>query len=66
MTFMTKDSHLKSIFKAISWRIVATLTTIVISWFITRNIAFAISIGSIEFFAKMVLYYFHERLWLKL
>lgn len=60
-----KDSHIKSIFKAISWRVVATLTTMIISWFITKNLAFAISIGSIELVAKIFLYYLHERLWLK-
>lgn len=60
-----KDSHIKSILKAISWRVVATLTTMIISWFITKNLAFAISIGSIELVAKIFLYYMHERLWLK-
>ena len=53
----------RSIFKAFSWRMIATLTTMVISWFITGNLTVAFSIGSIEVFAKMGLYYMHERAW---
>ena len=60
------DSHLKSFAKAISWRIIATLTTTLISWVITRSLFFAISIGSIELIAKIALYYLHERIWLKI
>jgi uncharacterized membrane protein len=57
------ESHKRSVLKAFSWRIIATLTTVTISWFITHNVKFAVSIGVIEFFAKLVIYYAHERLW---
>lgn len=60
-----KDSHYKSVAKAISWRVIATLTTVIVSWFVTRSIAFAVSIGAIEMVAKIFLYYLHERAWLK-
>ncbi|PHS52041.1 MAG: hypothetical protein COB01_08380 [Lutibacter sp.] len=53
----------RSIVKAISWRIVGTLDTIVISWFITGEIALALSIGLVEVVTKMILYFFHERIW---
>lgn len=56
----------RSIAKTISWRTVGTLDTIIISYFITGNLAMAASIGSIELFTKMVLYYFHERAWNKI
>jgi uncharacterized membrane protein len=58
-----KDTRKKSLSKAISWRVLATLTTMIISYFITGRIAYALSIGSLEFVFKIVLYYFHERLW---
>jgi uncharacterized membrane protein len=60
-----KDSEtpLRSVVKAISWRIVGTLDTIIISWVITGEISMALTIGSIELITKMVLYFFHERLW---
>jgi uncharacterized membrane protein len=57
------DSHGKSLAKSISWRIVGTLDTIVISWVLTGTLSLALSIGSIELFTKFFLYYAHERLW---
>ncbi len=53
----------RSVVKTITWRILGTIDTIIISWFIIGDIRFAISIGGIELFTKMFLYYFHERLW---
>lgn len=53
----------RSIVKAISWRIIGTLDTIVISWVITGEIALALSIGLVEVVTKMILYFFHERIW---
>jgi uncharacterized membrane protein len=57
------DKPIKSIMKSISWRIVGTIDTMVISYFITGKVTVAVSIGSIEVFTKTILYYFHERLW---
>jgi len=57
------DSHGKSVIKAISWRIIGTLDTILISWWLTDTLSIALSIGSIEIFTKFFLYYGHERLW---
>ncbi|MCF6213985.1 MAG: DUF2061 domain-containing protein [Flavobacteriaceae bacterium] len=57
------DHPIRSIAKAISWRIVGTIDTMIISWFITGELTMALSIGSIEVLTKMVLYYGHERLW---
>ncbi|MBT7372180.1 MAG: DUF2061 domain-containing protein [Gammaproteobacteria bacterium] len=58
-----RESHLRSLLKALSWRVVATTTTGIIAWFITGDIATAIAIGSIEFIAKFFIYYMHERAW---
>lgn len=59
------DSHKISILKAISWRIIGTLDTMLISYILTGNLKIAFSIGSIEVMSKMVLYYLHERAWTK-
>jgi len=68
----TKDSPVRSILKAFSWRIIATFTTFVISYIIFRrytektvdeSIENATLIASIEFGAKIIFYYLHERLW---
>jgi uncharacterized membrane protein len=57
------DKPIKSFMKSISWRIVGTIDTMIISYFITGKISLAVSIGSIEVITKTILYYFHERLW---
>jgi len=59
------DSKSKSLLKTVSWRITATATTIVIAYTILGDITPALAIGGIEFFAKMIIYYYHERAWTK-
>ncbi len=49
--------------KTFSWRIIATLTTFMLAWLFTGEIDTALKIGGVEFFAKMVFYYLHERGW---
>ena len=56
----------RSLLKTISWRIIGTLDTILISWIITGTLTLAFSIGFVELVTKMVLYYFHERAWNKI
>jgi uncharacterized membrane protein len=62
-TDSTTEKPIRSIVKSISWRIIGTLDTILISWAITGQLALAFSIGSVELVTKMVLYFFHERIW---
>ncbi|MBA82520.1 MULTISPECIES: DUF2061 domain-containing protein [unclassified Leeuwenhoekiella] len=57
------EKPLRSIVKSISWRIVGTMDTVLISWFITGALTLAFSIGAVELVTKMVLYFFHERIW---
>lgn len=57
------NSHLVSLLKSISWRIVGTIDTMLIAYFITGKIDMALSIGFIEIFTKLTLFYFHERVW---
>ena len=58
-----KEKPLRSIVKSLSWRTIGTLDTIVISYVVTGELTLAFSIGSIELVTKMVLYFFHERIW---
>lgn len=58
-----KDKSKRSILKAVTWRVLGTLDTIVISWIVTGTISLALAIGGIEIVSKMVLYFFHERIW---
>ncbi len=59
----TSEKPLRSIVKSISWRLVGTLDTIFIAWLVTGQVKAAISIGSVELITKMILYFFHERIW---
>lgn len=59
----TSEKPIRSILKSISWRVIGTLDTILISWLITNKLTIALSIGTIELITKMVLYFFHERVW---
>lgn len=55
-----------SLLKTLTWRIIGTIDTMVISYFLTGKFDVAISIGGIEVVSKMLLYYLHERAWVKL
>lgn len=57
------DKPYRSVVKALSWRVTGTLDTMLVSWIITRKLTFALSIGFVEVFTKMFLYYIHERIW---
>ncbi|MEI8243151.1 MAG: DUF2061 domain-containing protein [bacterium] len=58
------EKHHRSLLKGISWRIVGTIDTTLLSWLFTGAIHKALRIGGIEFFTKIILYYLHERIWL--
>ena len=60
---MAAESVKKSVMKTMSWRVIATTTTFVISWVVTGSVLAGGVIASIEFWAKLALYYVHERAW---
>lgn len=62
---MVEKSY-RSLIKSISWRITGTIDTFVISFLITGQIKFALSISGVEVITKIILYYLHERLWNKI
>ncbi|MEM6623236.1 MAG: DUF2061 domain-containing protein [Pseudomonadota bacterium] len=49
--------------KTATWRVTASLDTMLLAWIFTGSIATAVSIGTLEVITKLFLYYFHERLW---
>lgn len=60
---LLRDNRTRSILKAISYRIISVIITILISWFITRSYRIAFAIGGFDVVAKIVFYYVHERIW---
>lgn len=57
------EKHVRSLAKTISWRIVATSTTILLVFLFTGNLVTSASVGSLELISKIVFYYIHERIW---
>jgi adenylylsulfate kinase len=63
---MYKDTNKRSIVKGISWRVVATTTTIIIVYLFFGRLDLAIAAGVLETIAKIGLYWAHERTWFKI
>ena len=60
---MSADLKKRAIAKTMTWRVIASLTTLLIAWMLTGDLLIGASIGSIEAIVKIFLYYFHERIW---
>jgi len=60
------EKPLRSVLKALSWRVIGTLDTLLVSYILTGKIGLATSIASVDFITKLVLYFFHERIWNKI
>ena len=58
-------SYKRHLAKTISWRVIGTLDTIILSSIITGSWELGLAIGGIEVITKMVLYFLHERFWYK-
>jgi uncharacterized membrane protein len=63
LLLLQQETHTRSILKGFTWRIIATTTTTAIAWLVTGHLEAAFQIGFFEFFAKLFLYYMHERVW---
>ncbi len=60
------NSRRRHLLKTLTWRVVGTLDTVVLSWVISGNPFTGFKIGLAEVVTKMVLYYLHERAWYKI
>ncbi|WP_027138106.1 DUF2061 domain-containing protein [Gaetbulibacter saemankumensis] len=63
---MAKPIYKRHVLKTITWRIIGTLDTLVISWVVTGNPVTGLKISGIELVTKMLLYFLHERLWFQI
>ena len=61
--FKGREAHSRSMAKAISWRVLGSIDTFLLSWLFTSSVKAAGAIATTEVLTKMVLYYFHERAW---
>jgi len=58
-----KEAHLRSILKAISYRVLAAIATMTIVFVFTRRIVLSVGVGLVESIVKIICYYLHERAW---
>ena len=58
-----RDTHTRSVAKAVSWRILGTLATSALVFIFTRRWALSLFVGALEFVSKIGLYWMHERVW---
>ncbi len=58
------ESHARTIAKALSWRVIATVVTFVVAWIVTGHLTFAAEIGLADTIIKLGAYYGHERIWI--
>jgi uncharacterized membrane protein len=63
---MADLSYKRHIAKTITWRLVGTIDTVLLSWVITGDTFTGLKIGFAEVITKMSLYYLHERVWFKI
>lgn len=60
---MSSVQQKRHIAKAITWRVIASTTTVLLAWLFTGEITVGVGIGVSELVIKTLLYYFHERTW---
>jgi uncharacterized membrane protein len=61
--FRGREGHGRSFAKAVSWRVVGTIDTFIISFFVTGRVSLAGTIAAVEVVTKILIYYLHERVW---
>ncbi len=57
------ESHVRSIVKALTWRVIATCVTVFVAYVILGDVSHALEIGLLDTLIKLGAYYGHERIW---
>ena len=60
---MFRETHTRSMLKALSWRIFGTVATTALVFVFTRQLVLSLAVGAVEFLSKIALFWMHERLW---
>jgi adenylylsulfate kinase len=61
-----RETHTRSVVKAVSWRILGTIATSIIVFLFTHRWAISLFVGAMEFVSKIGLFWLHERVWERL
>lgn len=60
---MFRETHARSVMKAISWRVTGTVITTALVFLLTRRFVLSLAVGGLEFVSKIGMFWFHERAW---
>lgn len=60
------ESHLRTVLKTLSWRLVAVGITSSLAWAATGSVEAAVAIGTADSLVKLVVFYAHERAWARI
>lgn len=63
---ISQDTHARSVLKTISWRVIATLITVIVVLIFTGQFKLAFTVGGVGIVVKLILYFFHERMWARI
>ncbi len=57
------ETHTRSIVKGVTWRFVASVTTMIVVFVVTGDLSLVLSVGLVDISLKVLFYYLHERFW---
>jgi adenylylsulfate kinase len=60
------DSHARSLAKAVSYRLLGSITTALIFYVLSGKVTLSIGAGALDMVAKIGLYFIHERFWARI
>ena len=61
--FSIKETFKRSFFKTLTWRVLASLDTALLTWFFSGDVVTGLYVGGMEIVTKIVIYFLHERAW---
>lgn len=61
-----RDNHIRSFIKGTTWRVIGTADTAMLAYLWTGQIGDSLKIAGGELISKILLYYVHERIWMRL
>ena len=61
--FSIKETFKRSFFKTLTWRVLASLDTALLTWLCSGDVVTGLYVGGMEIVTKLIIYFLHERAW---
>ena len=56
-----KETFKRSFLKTLTWRVIASLDTALLTWLFSGDVITGLKVGGMEIVTKLFIYFFHER-----